>query len=95
MSPEDRAQWETLIDAHLGLKGKPKPAANLPTLRFDVPELTQEILVKSVQSGVGPWRTLEAIHRESIEEKRAKKLSDLYDRTEIPEPLFEEREFGI
>lgn len=81
------------LDKHFGWK-KPKPAT-VPTIRFDVPPLTTEQIVSSVQNNKPVWRTLDVLINESIEEKRAKKLSDLYDLTPIPKPEFEEREFGI
>lgn len=74
---------------------KPKEPANVPSIRFDVPPLTTEAIVKSVSGTGGPWRSLTEVICESIEDRRAKKLSDLYDRTEIPQPEFETREFGI
>jgi hypothetical protein len=58
-----------------------------------VPPVTTETILESLH-GLG-WKDLQAVYRESVEERRAKKLSDQYDRTAIPEPEFEEREFGI
>ena len=81
------------VDKHFGWK-KTTPAT-VPTIRFDIPQLTTEQIVNSVQNNKPVWRTLDALINESIEEKRAKKLSDLYDLTPIPKPEFEEREFGI
>jgi hypothetical protein len=78
------------------LTAAPKPKADhVPTIRFDVPQLTTEQIVNSVQHDKPVWRTLDVLIRESIEDKRAKKLSDLYDLNTILEPEFETREFGI
>lgn len=76
------------VEAFLSQK-KPKPEPTVPTLRFDLPPLTDADIVKSVSGEGGPWRSLQDVYRESIEEKRAKKLSDLFDMTPIPPPDFE------
>jgi len=76
--------------AEHGLGRKPKPKAdNVPTLRFDLPPLTTEQIVESVQNNKPVWRTLEAIYRESIEEKKAKAFERRYAMTPIPEPVFD------
>jgi len=69
---------------------KPKPEATVPTIRFDVPPLTPEQIAKSVSGTGGPWRSLQDVYKESIEEKRAKRLSDRYDMTLIPQAEWEE-----
>jgi hypothetical protein len=66
-----------------------------PKIHFHLPPLGRKEIVENVMYNKGGWRTLEAVHRESIEERRAKKLSDLYEFTEIPSAEFDEREFGI
>lgn len=70
-------------------KKKDKPVPTVPTIGFDVPPLTEADIVKSVSGTGGPWRSLQDVYRESIEEKRAKRLSDRYDTTPIPEPYFD------
>jgi hypothetical protein len=66
-------------------KEKPKP--EVPTIHFDLPPpLTPEQIAKSISGNGGPWRSLQDVYRESIEDRWAKRLSDLYDMTVIPEP---------
>jgi hypothetical protein len=79
------------VDAFLFQK-KPKAEPTVPTIRFDVPPLTDADIVKSVSGNGGPWRSLQDVYRESIEEKRAKRLSDRFDVTPIPTPEFESEE---
>jgi hypothetical protein len=81
---------EADIERHLGWnKKKPETEPDVPTIHFHVPKLTTEQIVNSVQSGKPVWRTLQALHEESIEERRSKRLSDQFDLTPIPEPYFE------
>jgi hypothetical protein len=60
-----------------GIEGRKKQTKSdkVPTMRFNLPELTPELLVKSVQSGVAPWRLLSDVARESIEEQKAPQTS--------------------
>ena len=70
---------------------KPKPESTVPTIRFDVPPLTTEQIVNSVQNDKPVWRTLQALHEESIEDRRAKALERRHPTlTPIPQPEWEE-----
>jgi len=79
---------------HIGRKEKPKP--EVPTIRFDLPPpLTPEQIAKSVAGNGGPWRSLQDVYRESIEEKRAKRLADRYDMTLIPQAEWDPEDWHI
>jgi len=84
MKGEDRALLRTL--QAIENRPKQKPKDNVPSLYYEVPELTSEILVNSVQTGVAPWRLLSDIARESIEEQKARKLREKYEMVRIPQP---------
>jgi len=75
---------------------KPKAESTVPTIHFDLPTpLTPEQIAKSVSGNGGPWRSLQDVCRESIEEKQAKKLSDRFDQTPIPAAEFETEDWHL
>lgn len=76
-------------------KKKPEPAT-VPTIRFDLPPLTSEAIVKSVSGTGGPWRNLQDVYRESLEDQKAQALDRRYGMTPIPEPdgFFDTEDLG-
>jgi hypothetical protein len=59
----------------------------VPTIHFHYPQLTGEQIVKAVQTGKSPWRSLQALHEDAVEAERQRILAK-YDTTlrEIPKP---------
>jgi hypothetical protein len=73
----------------LNRQPKPKADTHVPALRFDIPTLTPEDIVKSVQSNKPLWRLLSQAAAEDEAAKRAKRISDRYDMTPIPQAEWE------
>jgi len=71
------------------LNRPPKPKADSHVLRFDIPKLTPEALVNAVQNDKPIWKLLSQCAVEDEAAKRAKRISDRYDQTPIPEPEWE------
>ena len=78
------------------LDRKPKPKTdNVPTIYFHVPAVpTGEAFADAVASGKG-WKTLQQTVIEDEAARQARKLSERYDQTPIPEPEFETEEWHL
>lgn len=68
---------------------EPKPAATVPTIRFDIPKLTPQDIVNNVFHGKGGWKTLQQATNETAEAERQRKLDERFGMNTIPEPEFD------
>jgi hypothetical protein len=76
----------TLLDI---LNAKPKPAAHVPTIGFDLPPITPSVIVNNVFHDKGGWKTIGAVLAEADNERKARRFREKYEMTEIPQPQFE------
>jgi hypothetical protein len=82
------------VEEHFGWKKKDK-TDNVPTIRFDIPPLTTEAIVKSVQQDKAIWKSLQQTAVEDEATKRAKAMSDRYDMTPIPKPEWDPEDWHL
>lgn len=73
----------------LNRQSKPKPDENVPTIYFHTPPVpTGEAFADAVANNKG-WKTLQQTVIEDEAARQARKLSERYDMTPVPEPEFE------
>jgi hypothetical protein len=79
----------TLEDVRRFLRQPKPPERHVPTLNDGhLPPIGAKQVFDYVTKGIG-WKTLAQEAAEDAAARRAKKLADLYDRVEIPEPIFD------